>query len=223
MGRLPETYPAPIHTWSFGKELLWVFLGGEVVVDYQLRLEKNLDADKVWVAAYTDDVFAYVASERMRAQGGYEVDFSMIYYNQPGRWESGTEDLIERRVKEILADDTPDDKPRTAQQALESIHVPAGYKVDLMAAEPLVNDPVNIAFGHDGRVRLNSDYPLGCEGGGRVRIAARYGWRWHAGSIASLSDRFELSQLGDSFARWCHHHHFTCDILCRRSRWRWRS
>lgn len=171
MGRLPETYPAPIHTWSFGKDLLWVFLGGEVVVDYQLRLEKNLDADKVWVAAYTDDVFAYVASERMRAQGGYEVDFSMIYYNQPGRWESGTEDLIERRVKEILADDTPDDKPRTAQQALESIHVPAGYKVDLMAAEPMVDDPVNIAFGHDGRVWVAemSDYPLGCEGGGRVR------------------------------------------------------
>lgn len=171
MGRLPETYPDPIHTWSFGKELLWVFMGGEVVVDYQLRLEKNLPADKVWVAAYSDDVFAYVASERMRAEGGYEVDFSMLFYNQPGRWQSGTEDLIERRIQEILADDTPDDKPRTAQQALESVHVPKGYKVELMAAEPLVNDPVNIAFGHDGRVWVAemSDYPLGCEGGGRVR------------------------------------------------------
>ena len=171
MGRLPETYPAPIHTWSFGKDLLWVFLGGEVVVDYQLRLEKNLAADKVWVAAYADDVFAYVASERMRAEGGYEVDASMLYYNQPGRWQSGTEELIERRVKEILADDTPDDKPRSAQAALASIHVPSGYTVDLMAAEPLVNDPVNIAFGHDGRVWVAemSDYPLGCEGGGRVR------------------------------------------------------
>ncbi len=171
MGRLPETYPAPIHTWSFGKDLLWVFLGGEVVVDYQLRLEKNLPGERVWVAAYTDDVFAYVASERMRAEGGYEVDSSMLYYNQPGRWQSGTEDLIERRVQEILADDRPDDKPRTAQQALESIRVPSGYTVELMASEPLVDDPVNIAFGHDGRVWVAemSDYPLGCEGGGRVR------------------------------------------------------
>ncbi len=170
MGRLPETYPAPIHTWSFGKDLLWVFLGGEVVVDYQLRLEKNLDANKVWVAAYTDDVFAYVASERMRAEGGYEVDFSMLFYNQPGRWQSGTEDLIERRVKEILADDTPDDKPRSPQQAVQSIHVPADYQVDLMAAEPMIDDPVNIAFGHDGRVWVAQmkDYPLGCEGGGSV-------------------------------------------------------
>ncbi len=43
---------------------------------YQLRLEKNLPADSVWVAAYADDVFAFVASERMRAEGGYEVDAS---------------------------------------------------------------------------------------------------------------------------------------------------
>jgi putative membrane-bound dehydrogenase-like protein len=171
MGRLPETYPAPIHTWQFGKELLWVFLGGEVVVDYQIRLEKELDAKQVWVAAYTDDVFAYVASERMRAEGGYEVDFSMVYYNQPGRWQSGTEDLIARRVKEILQEDVPDDKPRTPAGALKSIHVPPGFQVDLLAAEPEVADPVNVSFGHDGRIWVveMSDYPLGAPGKGRVR------------------------------------------------------
>ncbi|MCC6510309.1 MAG: neutral/alkaline non-lysosomal ceramidase N-terminal domain-containing protein, partial [Pirellulaceae bacterium] len=171
MGRLPETYPAPIHTWSFGKDLLWVFLGGEVVLDYQIRLEKNLPADRVWVAAYTDDVFAYVASERMRAEGGYEVDASMLYYNQPGRWQSGTEELIERRVREIFGQERADDKPTTPSQALKSIHVPPGFVVDMMAAEPLVNDPINIAFGHDGRVWVAemSDYPLGTEEGGRVR------------------------------------------------------
>ncbi|MGN6547795.1 MAG: neutral/alkaline non-lysosomal ceramidase N-terminal domain-containing protein, partial [Aureliella sp.] len=171
MGRLPETYPDPIHTWQFGKELVWVFLGGEVVVDYQMRLEQELPADQVWVAAYTDDVFAYVASERMRAEGGYEVDFSMIYYNQPGRWQSGTEDLISRRVAEILKEEAPADKPRDPQAALRSIRVPEGFQVDLVAAEPLVDDPINIAFGHDGRVWVveMADYPLGAPGGGRVR------------------------------------------------------
>lgn len=171
MGRLPETYPAPIHTWQFGQELVWVFLGGEVVVDYQMRLEEELPADDVWVAAYTDDVFAYVASERMRAEGGYEVDYSMIYYNQPGRWQAGTEDLIARRVAEILKKDTPEDKPRDPQAALRSIRVPEGFQVDLVAAEPLLDDPINIAFGHDGRVWVveMSDYPLGAPGGGRVR------------------------------------------------------
>jgi hypothetical protein len=107
-GRLPETYPAPIHTWRFGDDLTWVFLGGEVVVDYQMKLEKLLPGNNVWVAAYADDVFAYVASERMRAEGGYEVDFSMIYYQQPGRWASGTEASLLRRVREVLEETTPE-------------------------------------------------------------------------------------------------------------------
>ncbi len=170
MGRLPETYPAPIHTWSFGKDLLWVFLGGEVSSITNCAWRRICRRTRLGRCLYRR-CFAYVASERMRAEGGYEVDSSMLYYNQPGRWQSGTEDLIERRVQEILADDRPDDKPRTAQQALESIRVPSGYTVELMASEPLVDDPVNIAFGHDGRVWVAemSDYPLGCEGGGRVR------------------------------------------------------
>ncbi len=219
MGRLPETYPMPIHTWQFGKDLLWVFLGGEVVVDYQLRLEKNLQADKVWVAAYTDDVFAYVASERMRAEGGYEVDASMLYYNQTGRWQSGTEELIERRVKEFWPM-TPDDKPRSAEQALASIHVPAGYRVELMAAEPMVNDPVNIAFGHDGRVWVAemSDYPLGCEGGGRVRWLRDTDGDGKLDQSQVFLSGLKLSEFGDSMARWGHHYHITCYFLCSRPR-----
>ncbi len=171
MGRLPETYPAPIHTWQFGDDLTWVFLGGEVVVDYQIGLERALPGKQVWVAAYTDDVFAYVASERMRAEGGYEVDFSMIYYQQPGRWQSGTEQLIHRRTKEILAEAQAEDKPRDAAAALRSIRVADGFQVDLMAAEPLVADPINLAFGHDGKLWVveMADYPLGSSTAGRVR------------------------------------------------------
>ena len=171
MGRLPETYPMPIHTWQFGDALTWIFLGGEVVVDYQFQLEKELTNGQTWVAAYTDDVFAYVASERMRAEGGYEVDTSMLYYAQPGRWESGTQSLIVRRVKEILEDTFSEERPLSSQDAMEATRAADGYRVDLVAAEPLVRDPINLAFGVDGRVWVveMSDYPLGVEGGGRVK------------------------------------------------------
>ncbi len=171
MGRLPETYPAPIHTWQFGDDLTWVFLGGEVVVDYQLKLESLLPGKHVWVAAYTDDVFAYVASERMRAEGGYEVDFSMIYYLQPGRWATGTEELLVRRVREVLEENQSDDRPLNAKASLESIRVPSEFTVDLLASEPTIADPINIAFGHDGRIWIveMADYPLGNESGGRIR------------------------------------------------------
>ncbi len=100
-GKLPESYPVPAHLWTFGDQLAWVFLGGEVVIDFQIRFEQELSSQfkEVWVAAYVDDVFAYVASERVRREGGYEVDTSMIYYLRPGRWETGTEDVW---VKSIL-------------------------------------------------------------------------------------------------------------------------
>lgn len=171
MGRLPETYPMPIHTWQFGDDLTWVFLGGEVVVDYQLQIEKELPSKQTWVAAYTDDVFAYVSSERMRGEGGYEVDSSMIYYLQPGRWQSGTQSLVVRRVREILNQSHSEERPINAAEALAAIQVPDGYRVELVAAEPLVQDPINLAFGSDGRVWVveMTDYPLGTSGGGRVK------------------------------------------------------
>ncbi|MEZ6138328.1 MAG: neutral/alkaline non-lysosomal ceramidase N-terminal domain-containing protein [Pirellulaceae bacterium] len=171
MGRLPESYPMPIHTWQFGNTLTWVFLGGEVVVDYQYLIEKELPTAQTWVAAYTDDVFAYVASESMRPEGGYEVDSSMIYYLQPGRWQTGTQSLILRRVSEIVKNESTESEPLSASQALAAIRVPDGFRVDLVASEPQLQDPINVAFGLDGRVWVveMADYPQGTEGGGRVK------------------------------------------------------
>ncbi|HBE68105.1 MAG TPA: hypothetical protein DDW52_08145, partial [Planctomycetaceae bacterium] len=111
MGRLPESYPMPIHTWNFGDQLTWVFLGGEVVVEYQFLIEKELGGN-VWVAAYCNDVFAYVASDNMLPEGGYEVDYSMIYYLQPGRWRPGTQALILKRVREIFDGIATETRPR---------------------------------------------------------------------------------------------------------------
>lgn len=173
MGRIPETYPAPIHTWKFGDTLTWVFLSGEVVCDYQLRLKRDLTGDNIWVTAYTDDCFGYVASERMRSEGGYEVDDSMTYYNQPGRWQSGTEELIVRRVKEIYAQPLPEDRALTPKEALGSMRVPENYVVELVAAEPLIEDPVHLAFDAQGRLWVVEmrDYPEGNGGrGGCIKI-----------------------------------------------------
>lgn len=100
-GALPSSYPLPIQVWRFGQDLTMVFLGGEVVVEYALRLKKEWQPGYVWVTAYSNDVPGYVASEKVRSEGGYETDYSMIFYNQPGRWSTGTEDLIIRRIGEI--------------------------------------------------------------------------------------------------------------------------
>jgi hypothetical protein len=101
--RIAADTPYPVQTWTFGDELAMVFLGGEVVADYGLRLERELDAARLWVTAYANDVAFYVASRRMIAEGGYEVDRSMVYYGQPSRLAESTEERIIAAVREMLA------------------------------------------------------------------------------------------------------------------------
>ena len=100
--RLPETAPYPVQTWTFGDDLAMVFLAGEVVADYGLRLKRELDAARLWVNAYSNDVAFYVASRRMIPEGGYEVDRSMAYYGQPTLLAEGTEDQIIASVRHLL-------------------------------------------------------------------------------------------------------------------------
>jgi neutral ceramidase len=100
--QLPRTVPYPVQTWAFGDDLAMVFLAGEVVADYGLRLKRELDNARLWVNAYSNDVAFYVPSRRMIAEGGYEVDRSMVYYGQPTRLAEGTEDQIVSAVRELL-------------------------------------------------------------------------------------------------------------------------
>src|SRR5437764_8486543 len=54
-----------------------------------------------------------------------------------------------------------DQAPRSPQESLRSIHVNPGFKVELFASEPLVFDPVEIAFDENGRMFVAEmlDYP----------------------------------------------------------------
>lgn len=101
---LPASVPYPVQTWCFGDDLAMVFLGGEVVVDYALRLKWEIDAKRLWVTAYSNDVPCYIASKRVLAEGGYEADLSMVFYGRPARLAPEAEDLIVRTVHELLPD-----------------------------------------------------------------------------------------------------------------------
>ena len=45
---------------------------------------------------------SYIPSKRLLAEGGYETDFSQIYYAQPSRYAPEIEDLIVATVKEMV-------------------------------------------------------------------------------------------------------------------------
>jgi len=83
-GTLRRQCPCPIQVVRFGEDLTLVALGGEAVVDYSLRLKRELGgASKVWVAAYSNDVFAYLPSRRVLLEGGYEAERAMTYWRNP--------------------------------------------------------------------------------------------------------------------------------------------
>lgn len=82
---MSETYPYPIGTWVLGGDVRWVFLGGEVVVDYATRISEAAEGS-TWVAGYSNDVMAYIPSRRVLREGGYEGGGSMVYYGLPTIW-----------------------------------------------------------------------------------------------------------------------------------------
>ncbi len=100
-GRLARSYPYPIQVWRLGG-LTWVFLGGEVVVDYALRVKRNLGSSHTWVSAYCNDVMAYIPSLRVLKEGGYEGATAMIYYGLPAPWSEDVETQIIDGLNRLL-------------------------------------------------------------------------------------------------------------------------
>jgi hypothetical protein len=99
---LPAGIRYPVQAWAFGDELAMVFLGGEVVADYGLRLKRELGATRVWVNAYANHVPCYIPSTRILAEGGYEAEAAMDYYGLPTRLAPDVEERIVRAVHAAL-------------------------------------------------------------------------------------------------------------------------
>jgi hypothetical protein len=166
---VPTTVPNyPVQTWCFGENLAMVFLGGEVVVDYALRLNDTFDGDRLWLNAYSNDVPCYIASKRVLQEGGYEADFSMIYYARPTRLAPEAEDIIVDTVQKLLppefySEETQQDfpAPKSPEESAACIQVKPGLKVELVAAEPLITDPVAFDWDIQGRLWVveMGDYP----------------------------------------------------------------
>lgn len=174
----------PVQTWAFGEDLALVFLGGEVVVDYSLLIKKKYDPGRLWVTAYANDNPGYIPSERILKEGGYEGGGALIWYDKPAPLATGVEKLILDEVGRQLgtpfvadydSSKTGGTKALTPEESLARMKVRPGYRVEVVAAEPLVVDPVAIDFGPDGKLWVAEmrDYPMGLDGnhsaGGKIK------------------------------------------------------
>jgi hypothetical protein len=102
-GKLPDHHSYPIEVWQFGKDLTFIALGGEVVVDYSLRFKRQYGFDQLWVTGYMNDVFAYIPSRRVLEEGGYEGGGAMIAYGQPAPFTPDVEEIIAQGVTSLVA------------------------------------------------------------------------------------------------------------------------
>jgi neutral ceramidase len=95
----PTHYSCPLTVWQFGRDLTLVGLSGEVVVDYVSLLEKALGPNQLWIAAYCNDVFGYLPSARILAEGGYET--RGLYAGGAGFFDAKAQDVVVQKVREL--------------------------------------------------------------------------------------------------------------------------
>jgi len=97
--KLPTHYSCPVAVWQFGSDLTLVALSGEVVVDYVAFLEKSLGPNRLWLTAYCNDLFGYVPSARVLAEGGYET--RGLYAGGVGRFDPRAQDVLVQKIREL--------------------------------------------------------------------------------------------------------------------------
>ena len=90
--KLSRSYPYPVQSWRLG-QLTWIALGGEPVIEYSLALKKALGL-RTWVLGYSSEIMAYIPSERVLSEGGYEGATSMVVFGLPAPWAPGLEQKI---------------------------------------------------------------------------------------------------------------------------------
>jgi hypothetical protein len=86
----------PVQVFRFGNDLSLIALGNEVVVDYQLRIKRELGetgGPAIWVAAYSNAYDNYIASKRVLEEGGYEAKCTP--------WQPSLEERIVSKVHEL--------------------------------------------------------------------------------------------------------------------------
>jgi hypothetical protein len=100
-GSLRKSYPYPLQVWKLGSQPIMIF-GGELVIGYSIEMKK-IFGPGMFIIGYANDDMAYIPSETILQEGGYEGESSMMVYGLPGKWEKGIETTIINEMKRLAA------------------------------------------------------------------------------------------------------------------------
>lgn len=97
--KIMTDYPYPIQIWKLGEQPL-ISMGGELVIDYTLKFKEKYGSG-IFVLGYSNDVMAYIPSEKILKEGGYEGASSQIAFGLPAPWKDNIETLIITEVDRL--------------------------------------------------------------------------------------------------------------------------
>ena len=132
---------------------------------------KQVRPDLGWVRGWSQFVRAGTRTEAAHEPPslvGAEVrmEKGLLIVTRPAG--DGRPATVERRsLQALIAFDMP--PPKSPAEALASFRLRPGFRIELVAAEPMVMDPVSFDWGADGRLWVVEmrDYPLGLDGQGK--------------------------------------------------------
>jgi hypothetical protein len=107
--QLITSYAAPIQVVRFGNELLLIALSGEPVVDWAHHWKHDLSGlrlagrpPQIWLAGYCHDMFGYVPTRRVQAEGGYEAGRATLWSWIPAPFTDDLEVRITAAVRRLV-------------------------------------------------------------------------------------------------------------------------
>ena len=128
----------------------------------KMRIECRADTFKTWVngvpAAYAKDGMTQSGFIGLQAHGNpttnpsLSVRFRNLRLKKIGEFGDKKDKSGEVQRLLVPRELIPSAAPRTAQEELKSFQVAPGFRVELVAGDPLVQDPVAMQIGPDGRI-----------------------------------------------------------------------
>jgi hypothetical protein len=118
---LITSYTAPLQVIGFGNQLVLIALSGEPVVDWAHKFKQGARSGEqghgsrvagceppaprsplVWVAGYCNDMFGYLPTRRLQAEGGYEGGRATLWSEIPAPFTEDVEDRITAAVRRLV-------------------------------------------------------------------------------------------------------------------------
>jgi hypothetical protein len=114
------SYDVPIQVIRFGDELLMIAFSGEPVVDWSHKLKQlvrnantfantpvpssqpPVPSPRVWIAGYCNDMFGYLPTRRVQAEGGYEGGRASLWSWIPSPFTDDAEARVTVAVRKLL-------------------------------------------------------------------------------------------------------------------------